>query len=144
MHLPSGNRRNITVLASAISAILGSGGMHAVHAQEQQAAGPEETIIITGSRIQRRDLTAASPIMTVDAERFELSSTISVEAVLNQMPQFIPAQTQFSAIGQIQTSPTTSLGIGTVNLRGVSTNRTLVLILTNHVHVQDQRSIEYH
>src|SRR5690606_29682265 len=52
----------------------------------------------------------------------------SLEAVLNQLPQFIPAQTQFSAQGQIQTSPTLSLGIGTVNLRGVSTNRTLVLI----------------
>ena len=35
---------------------------------------------------------------------------------------------QGGAQGQIQTSPTLSLGIGTVNLRGVSTNRTLVLV----------------
>ena len=44
------------------------------------------------------------------------------------MPQFTPAQSQFSAVGEIQTSPTVSLGIGTVNLRGVGTNRTLVLV----------------
>jgi iron complex outermembrane receptor protein len=127
-HLPAGKRGNLTVLASTISAIIGAGGLQAAQAQAQDTADVEEIVLVTGSRIVRRDLTASSPIMTIDAERFDLSSTISVETVLNQMPQFIPAQTQFSAIGQIQTSPTTSLGIGTVNLRGVSTNRTLVLV----------------
>ena len=121
-HGHAGNRIDLTILASTISAIL-AGGMQAAQAQQ----GAEE-ITVTGSRIPRRDFTAPSPIVTVDVERLELTSTISLEAVLNQLPQFIPAQTQFSAQGQIQTSPTLSLGIGTVNLRGVSTNRTLVLI----------------
>ena len=87
-----------------------------------------EEVVVTGSRIVRRDLNAPSPIMTVDTQRLENSSTLSVETILNQMPQFTPAQSQFSAQGEIQTSPTASLGIGTVNLRGVSTNRTLVLV----------------
>ena len=51
--------------------------------------------------------------MTIDTERLDQSSTISVETILNQMPQFTPAQSQFSAVGEIQTSPTVSLGIGT-------------------------------
>lgn len=123
---PSRNSINATVLASAIAAVLGAGAPHSALAQEE-GQGLEE-VLVTGSRIVRRDFTASSPIMTIEAERLENSSTVSIESILNQMPQFTPAQTQFSAIGQIQTSPTLSLGVGTVNLRGVSTNRTLVLL----------------
>jgi outer membrane receptor protein involved in Fe transport len=118
------NQIKFTLLASTISAILGTGVAQTALAQAQQ---PEE-VVVTGSRIVRRDLEAPTPIMTVDTERLDQSSTLSVESVLNQMPQFNPAQSQFSATGEIQTSPTGSLGIGTVNLRGIGTNRTLVLI----------------
>jgi len=119
----AGNRTRVTALASTISAILGACATHSALAQDDL-----EEVVVTGSRIVRRDLDAPTPIMTVDTQRLENSSTLSVETVLNQMPQFVPAQSQFSAQGEIQTSPTASLGIGTVNLRGVSTNRTLVLV----------------
>ncbi len=119
------NRTKLTVLASSISAILGTGGMHSAFAQQSQSL---DEVVVTGSRIVRRDLQAPTPIMTVDAQRLDNSSTLSVESVLNQMPQFTPAQNQFSAQGEIQTSPTSSLGVGTINLRGTGTNRTLVLI----------------
>ncbi len=111
---------NRTVLASTISALLAGAGT--AHAQQ---SGLEE-ITVTGSRIVRRDLSAASPIVTVDAQRLENSSTISIESVLNQMPQFVPQDTQFDQ--GIQAGPTASLGIGSVNLRGIGPNRTLVLI----------------
>jgi outer membrane receptor protein involved in Fe transport len=112
------NGQQLTVLASTISALLGTAA-----AQAQDA--PEE-ILVTGSRIVRRDFEAPSPIMTVDAQRLENSSTIAIESVLNQMPQFVPDGTQFDQ--GIQAGPTASLGIGSVNLRGIGTNRTLVLI----------------
>src|SRR5512143_2109476 len=118
---------NRTVLASTISALLAGGG--AAHAQQQQTqAQPQglEEITVTGSRIVRRDLEAASPIVTIDSARLENSSTISIESVLNQMPQFVPEGTQFDQ--GIQAGPTASLGIGSVNLRGIGPNRTLVLI----------------
>ena len=111
---------NRTVLASTISALLAGGGM-----AQAQETGLEE-ITVTGSRIVRRDLDAASPIVTIDAERLENSSTISIESVLNQMPQFVPEGTQFDQ--GIQAGPTASLGIGSVNLRGIGANRTLVLL----------------
>ncbi len=111
---------NRTVLASTISALLAGGG-----AAQAQEAGLEE-ITVTGSRIVRRDLEAASPIVTIDTERLENSSTISIESVLNQMPQFVPEGTQFDQ--GIQAGPTASLGIGSVNLRGIGANRTLVLL----------------
>ena len=118
---------NLTLLASGISAVLGTGGMRAAHAQEPGAGQQiNDEITVTGSRIVRRDLNAPSPIMTVDSQRLEQSSTISIESVLNQMPQFVPTNTQFDS--GIQTGATLSLGIGSVNLRGIGTNRTLVLI----------------
>jgi outer membrane receptor protein involved in Fe transport len=115
---------NRTVLASTISALLAGGG--AAQAQQPQNQQGLEEITVTGSRIVRRDLEAPSPIVTIDAARFENSSTISIESVLNQMPQFVPEGTQFDQ--GIQAGPTASLGIGSVNLRGIGPNRTLVLI----------------
>jgi outer membrane receptor protein involved in Fe transport len=116
---------NRTLLASTISALLAGGGAAQAQQQQQPSQGLEE-ITVTGSRIVRRDLEASSPIVTIDAARFENSSTISIESVLNQMPQFVPEGTQFDQ--GIQAGPTASLGIGSVNLRGIGPNRTLVLI----------------
>jgi outer membrane receptor protein involved in Fe transport len=111
---------NRTVLASTISALLAGGS-----AAQAQEAGLEE-ITVTGSRIVRRDLDAASPIMTVDTERLENSSTLSIESVLNQMPQFVPDATQFDSVGVASGAVTP--GIASVNLRGIGANRTLVLV----------------
>lgn len=117
---PPSEVMNRTVLASTISALMAGGGL-----AQAQDAGLEE-ITITGSRIVRRDLDAASPIVTIDTERLENSSTLSIESVLNQMPQFVPENTQFDS--GIQTGATLSLGIASLNLRGIGPNRTLVLV----------------
>ena len=49
LKLVAPNGQQLTVLASAVSALLGTAA-----AQAQEAAGPEE-ILVTGSRIVRRD-----------------------------------------------------------------------------------------
>ena len=117
---------NRTVLASTISALMAGGAAHAQQPAAAAAGANVEEITVTGSRILRRDLNAPTPIMTVDAARLENSSTLSIESVLNQMPQFVPEGTQFDQ--GIQAGPTASLGIGSVNLRGIGANRSLVLI----------------
>lgn len=111
----------ITVLASAISGVLAA---YSLPASAQEA--PLEEITVTGSRIVRRDLSAPSPIVTVGSESFQKSSTGAIESVLNQMPQFVPSSTQFSS--SIQNSATSTPGAATLNLRGLGTNRNLVLI----------------
>ncbi len=88
----------LSALATTISGVLGTNLMFAAPAAAQEE-GLEE-ITVTGSRIVRRDLDAPSPIMTVDAARLEQSATLSLESVLNQMPQFTPAGTQFVSGGQ--------------------------------------------
>jgi iron complex outermembrane recepter protein len=88
---------------------------------------PLEEVTVTGSRIVRRDFDAASPIFTVEPAAFEQTSTLGVEAILNQLPQFVPASTQF-VTNNIFPTATTTPGIATLNLRGLATNRTLVLL----------------
>ena len=86
-----------------------------------------EEITVTGSRIVRRDLEANSPIMTVDEQIFDETMSIGVEHMLNQLPQFVPAVTQFD-VQNIQPGPTSTPGASTLSLRGLGSNRNLVLI----------------
>jgi iron complex outermembrane receptor protein len=98
-------RTNKRKLAIAVSAVL-AGGTATEAVLAQQA---DEEVIVTGSRIVRRDLTAASPILTIEREQFQNSATVGVESVLNQLPQFVPAGSQFEG-GGIQGGPTNSPG----------------------------------
>ena len=86
-----------------------------------------EEITVTGSRILRRDYSANAPITTIDQGAFQATSTIGVETVLNQLPQFVPAITQFSTTDVQQTANNT-IGGSFVSLRGLGPNRNLVLI----------------
>jgi outer membrane receptor protein involved in Fe transport len=95
--------------------------------QDEDEAAPLEEVVVTGSRIVRQDFTANSPITTIDQTTFENTSTIGVETVLNQLPQFVPAVTQFTTTDVQQTAVNT-IGASTVSLRGLGANRNLVLI----------------
>lgn len=86
-----------------------------------------EEVTVTGSRIVRRDFSANSPIVTLESDSFENISTVAIETVLNQLPQFVPALTQFATM-DVQNSATNTPGASTVNLRGLGSNRNLVLI----------------
>jgi outer membrane receptor protein involved in Fe transport len=90
-----------------------------------------EQIVITGSRIVRRDFEANSPIQTVDADALEQQSAIAIEDALNDLPQFTPAATAYTQVQDgelINTGSTTTAGAATLSLRGLGPNRNLVLI----------------
>ncbi|MBO9519447.1 MAG: TonB-dependent receptor plug domain-containing protein, partial [Porphyrobacter sp.] len=86
-----------------------------------------DAIIVTGSRIQRQDFESNSPTITADEALLQNSSTTAVEANLNKLPQFVPAQTPTLG-GDIQPTATNTPGAATVSLRGIGSNRTLVLV----------------
>ena len=46
-----------------------------------------EEIVVTGSRLTRRDFTAPSPITTIDEATLRFSGQQTLEATLNRMPQ---------------------------------------------------------
>lgn len=79
-----------------------------------------EEIVVTGSRLKRRDFNAPSPISTIDSETLAYSGQTTLEETLNQMPQVMPA------MGRTSNNPGT--GTSTVDLRGLGSQRTLVLL----------------
>ena len=116
------------ILSASGGAILGAAlaiaPAHRALAQEDQQL---EEVTVTGSRIPRRDFTANAPITTIDKSTFEETGAIGVETILNQLPQFVPAVTQFTSFDVEQTA-TNTVGASTVSLRGLGPNRNLVLI----------------
>ncbi len=117
---------------AAVAAVLGTLSVPAatLAAEPDTGAGVENTlaeVTVTGSRIVRRDFVSPSPVVTVGGEMLEQSSTQAVETMLNQLPQFVPSQTMFSA-GDVQPSAFNNPGIVTLNLRGLGANRNLVLV----------------
>src|SRR5215475_7876768 len=104
-------------------------------ANAQQAAGDNSDgltqVVITGSRIARRDYEANSPIQTIDASALENKASVTIEDTLNKMPQFVPAATGYTQVSNgelINTGSTTTAGAATLSLRGLGPNRNLVLI----------------
>ncbi|ARS27574.1 TonB-dependent receptor domain-containing protein [Sphingomonas sp. KC8] len=87
---------------------------------QDNAADDSSVIVVTGSRIARPDLDQASPIAVVTSQAFELKGQTNVESVLNDMPQVMASTTG--------TSNNPGGGVATVDLRGLGTARTLVLV----------------
>jgi iron complex outermembrane recepter protein len=98
-----------------------------VSAAEEEASELEE-VVITGSRIVRRDYQSNSPIVTVDAGDFETQTGLNVESYLNQLPTYNPAAAPTTAQGDVQITPVNSVGIASISLRGFGPNRSLVLV----------------
>jgi outer membrane receptor protein involved in Fe transport len=117
---------------AAIGASMLIGLAQPAMAQDKPAAAPaeEQAIVITGSRIARRDYTANSPLVTVGQDVFENRAAPTVEAALNNLPQFATAGSA-SALTSAATAfsgAREAPGAATLNLRGLGTNRTLVLV----------------
>ncbi|MEM7430992.1 MAG: TonB-dependent receptor [Pseudomonadota bacterium] len=86
----------------------------------QSADSTIEEIIVTGTRIKRRDLNSISPLVTINRESLESAARPTLEEILNRMPQVAPD------FGRTSNNP--GDGTARVNLRGLGANRTLVLV----------------
>lgn len=110
-------------IACAVGAASTIGFTGSVLAQENGATEAEaavEKIQVTGSRLRQAEFASAAPIAVVGQEQFELTATVNTESLLNTLPQVVP--------GLDRTSNNPGNGTATVDLRGLGTNRTLVLI----------------
>tara|TARA_R110002124_G_scaffold77980_1_gene208428 strand:- start:1496 stop:4336 length:2841 start_codon:yes stop_codon:yes gene_type:complete len=83
-------------------------------------AQEQDVVTVTGSRIQRTDTIAPSPVTNVTAEQLAVVNTVNTEDFINSLPQVVPS---FDA-----TSNNPGDGTARVSLRGLGANRTLVLI----------------
>src|SRR5690606_35342916 len=131
MFTPKSGIRAALASSSAIVLFMAPG----VQAQDASAPSaataqstPENAIVVTGSRIQRRDFESESPIVTLSDDLLESTGEVGLDQALNELPQFGGGANQVTSATDIQTTPTSSPGIATVNLRGLGSNRTLVLL----------------
>jgi iron complex outermembrane receptor protein len=122
----TGATRAMSLMCGASAAVLAAFSAAAANAQSQPTAdsagsGAISEVVVTGSLISRKNYVAASPIVVTSAETLKQSGALSLETVLNQLPEFSPSGT--SGNGGQGTG-----GHATVNLHGLGSNRNLVLL----------------
>lgn len=103
-----------TELESGEDASAGADGSSAVGEQE---------ITVTGSRIRRPNLDATVPITSVGSEVFQSTGQIAVGDILNELPALRSTFSTANSTRFIGTS-----GLSLLDLRGLGTDRTLVLM----------------
>ncbi|HEY6644744.1 TonB-dependent receptor plug domain-containing protein [Povalibacter sp.] len=81
---------------------------------------PIQEVVVTGSRIAQPNMSTTSPVTQVTAEDIAVQGVTRVEDLINQLPQAFAAQNATVANG--------STGTATVDLRGLGSPRTLVLV----------------
>lgn len=118
-------RFNKTPLATAIGSAIAYGSLFASGAIAQPGTAGEdaraiEEVVVTGSRLRRTDLEAVSPVAIVNSEEFTISGIMNVEQKLAELPQSLPS------FGPSSNNP--GDGTARVDLRGLGSSRTLVLV----------------
>ena len=89
----------------------------------QSEATANEAIVVTGSRIKRPNLESVVPITSVGGEEFFETGRTSVGDVLNDLPQTASTFSQSNSTRFLGTA-----GLNLLDLRGLGTARTLVLV----------------
>jgi iron complex outermembrane receptor protein len=109
--------------ASAAPAILGASliatAAFAQDAPQASEAETSDTIIVTGSLIKNPNL-QSNPVLTTTADQIELKQNNTAEDILREIPGIVPS------IGSAVNNG--NGGASFVNLRGLGSNRNLVLI----------------
>jgi outer membrane receptor protein involved in Fe transport len=110
------------------SGLMGIGFGLASEAAFPQDDDEIEEITVTGSRIQRGNLTQPNPVYGLDAEDVKLSGQTNLIDIVDDLPQLFSsdngAQSDFFEEVGIDSTP----GLARLDLRGLGSNRTLVLV----------------
>jgi iron complex outermembrane recepter protein len=86
----------------------------------EEPADEIEEIVVTGSAIRRKDLNTAAPVSTLSRKDIDASGIASLGDILQTLPAHANGlNTQFNNFGE---------GSTRINLRGLGTSRTLVLV----------------
>ncbi len=100
------------------SAVAATAATAPVHAQDQDQ--DVSTVTVTGTRIVAPNLESISPVATISSEALSSTGKVRIEDVVNQLPQAFAAQGSNVSNG--------SDGTASVDLRGLGSQRTLVLV----------------
>ena len=118
---PFQNQIQLVLKPLAYSCMVAMGLSHStVFAQD---ASQLEEVTVTGSRIERSGMTTPTPVTVVTADDLSSMAPGGMIEALSQLPLFY-GNTSSAAPGNFFATP----GSGNLNLRGIGTNRTLVLL----------------
>ncbi|GAB4510412.1 MAG: TonB-dependent receptor [Haliangiales bacterium] len=99
---------------------------------ELPSDGEGEVIVITGSRIRHSSLVAPVPVTTLDSDDIVLSGKTDMVDVVQRVPGLLTsintAQTADQQGIEGDSDLGSNVGVATLNLRGLGTKRTLVLV----------------
>ncbi|MCT8986930.1 TonB-dependent receptor [Shewanella phaeophyticola] len=110
-------RRSLFAVAATSVATTGLFSSAVIAADDEKV----ERIEVTGSRIQRQDMETASPVTVISAEAIRAEGFTSVDELLQ-------AQTSMAGAALGSSSNNGSDGVAQVDLRGMGSQRTLVLL----------------
>jgi iron complex outermembrane receptor protein len=91
-----------------------------------------DSIVVTGSRIQRPNMTSAAPITSITAQDIRAQAPTNIEDVLNRLPQIAP---------DAQQNYQDSDGRQRIKLRSLGFERTLVLIDGKRLGTQNGQDV---
>jgi iron complex outermembrane recepter protein len=120
---PTQTTAHATDIAVVVQAATASTGMVAQASGDPDAADEAPAIVVTGSRIARPEADSPVPLAVLGQDRLLQDSAQNISDTLNELPQ--------AGIGTTRTNTnflTSGTGVATVNLRGLGTTRTLVLV----------------
>lgn len=114
-------------------------GLTALPAIAQTSSGEQtdqlETIVVTGSRIRRVDLETASPVFSIDAAAIAQTGKLTLGDIIQESP----------SIAGAATNPNVNNGGGsgasTISIRGLGSQRTLLLVNGRRLSYADVNSI---
>ena len=118
-------------LALSLGAVATAGSVTAI-AQDTGSKGQSlETIVVTGSNIRRVDIETANPVVTIDRAQIQASGKVNLGDLVQQLP---------SIAGNAMNPQVNNGGVGTagVSLRGLGSNRTLLLLNGHRIPFQLQ------
>ncbi|MEO7916572.1 MAG: TonB-dependent receptor [Dokdonella sp.] len=114
-------------------------GLSALPAIAQTSSGEQtdqlETVVVTGSRIRRVDLETASPVFSIDAASIAKSGKLTLGDLIQESPSIAGAATNPSVNNGGGT------GASTVSIRGLGSQRTLLLVNGRRLAYADVNSI---
>ena len=108
-------------LAIAFGAVSATAFTASVNAAEEEESAKVERIEVTGPRIKRTDLEGAVPVTVIDRAAIDFSGQTSVSDLIRN--------TSFNTSGSFRPqSGSSAQGVSQVNLRGLGSERSLVLV----------------
>ena len=137
-HTPSAHRRftmgrGPTGRALRHAALLALAGVFGTaNAQEPADADSDEEavelapVVVTGSRLSRPGTELSGNLIVLDADAIRATGEVTVAGVLRQLPQNINGTSE--VLGSRLNGATNFSGAATVNLRGIGSDSTLILV----------------